>query len=161
MVILAAGKELPTIEEARNSYYTVPGIQGHWGELYLAAMSKDTWTYDDWFLSNDVKPDEVISRGEAAMGIMDIWYGYPRSYGEQETIKNYLSNKYKDADTYGGFENTVYEVSIKGFMSGYDDECFHHSNPVTRAELCAILYRTFQKMQKLIYQKIQKMTLDF
>lgn len=145
MVILAAGKELPTIEEARNSYYTVPGIQGHWGELYLAAMSKDTWTYDDWFLSNDVKPDEVISRGEAAMGIMDIWYGYPRSYGEQETIKNYLSNKYKDADTYGGFENTVYEVSIKGFMSGYDDECFHHSNPVTRAELCAILYRTFSK----------------
>ena len=146
IVIMATGKVLPTLNEARNSYYSVPGIQGHWGELYMAAMAKNTWTYDDWYLSNNVKPDQTINRGEAAMGIADIWFGYPRSYiGKDGEITNYLSEKFKDYDLFGGFRDTVYEASIKGFMSGYEDGTFRCGNQITRAELCAILYRAFSK----------------
>lgn len=146
IVIMATGKVLPTIDEARNSYYSVPGVQGHWGELYMAAMSKNTWNYDDWYLSSNVNPDQAINRGEAAMGIADIWFGYPRSYvGKGSEITNYLSNKFKDYDSFGAFRNTVYEASIKGFMSGYEDETFRCGNQITRAELCTILYRAFSK----------------
>lgn len=146
IVIMATGRVLPTIDEARNSYYSVPGVQGHWGELYMAAMSKNTWNYDDWYLSSNVNPDQAINRGEAAMGIADIWFGYPRSYvGKGNEITNYLSNKFKDYDSFGGFRDTVYEASIKGFMSGYEDGTFRCGNQITRAELCTILYRAFSK----------------
>lgn len=146
IVTMTTGKILPTIDEARNSYYSIQGIAGHWGELYMASMSKNTWSYDDWYLPDNVNPDQAINRGEAAMGIADIWYGYPRSYiGKETEIKEYLANKYKDAGGFGGLWGTVYEASIEGFMTGYEDGTFRCGDYITRAELCTILYRAFSK----------------
>ena len=146
IVSLAAGKVLPSLDEARNSYYSVPGIEGHWAELYMAVMAKDTWNYVDWYLSKNVNPDQPINRGEAAMGIGDIWYGYPRSYITRETeIREYLSNKFTDYEKFGGFWTVVYEASKEGFINGYEDGTFRCGKQITRAELCAILYRAFSK----------------
>lgn len=146
IVILASGRELPNLYEARTSWYAVPGIEGHWCEQYMSAMAKDTWTYREWYLTENVDPNQTINRGEAAMGIADLLYGYPRSY-ERSEVKAYLQARYTDSDLFGAFQNTVYEATLKGFMTGYADGSFLVQKKITRAELCSILYKVSRDLK--------------
>jgi len=144
MVIMASRTEIPNLSEPILSRFTVPGTVGHWAEDYMRAMSYSTWSYADWYLKNTSEHDVIINRGEAAMGIADIWYGYPRSYILlEDEIKEYVANKFVDSSNFGAFESTVYEASINGLMNGYSDGSFKCENNITRAELCTMLCRAF------------------
>lgn len=146
MAVTAIGKTIPNLDDSRKEWSSIKGIEGHWGEVYMNTMSQSSWGYREWFLYDNTNPDQLINRGEAAMGIADLIYGYPRSYiGHEDEIQKYLADKYSDADSFGGLWGTVYEASIKGFMSGYEDGTFGCGKLITRAELCTILCRNFSK----------------
>ncbi len=126
----------------------------NWAYPYYLAMKENTWNYDEWYLS---KFDEstIISRGEVAVGLSDVYLGYPISLvGKMAEVKATLETAYDDAEKIGSFSEVVYIMTINNLMNGYEDRCFHTEKNVTRAEMCAILDRAFFSNNKN-YEKQQ------
>lgn len=139
------GEFCAMLSKVANLYVDANVTGNHWAVLYAEAIKKATWTYKDWYLKN-ADLDAMINRGEAALGICDVYLGYPQSLiFKMAEVNSYLQTSYKDFSNIGGFAECVYTLSKNGIMNGYEDGCFHPEYPITRAELCAILSRAFVK----------------
>ncbi len=137
------GEFCAMLSKAANLYVDVAATGNHWATPYAERIKQATWTYKDWYLK-DGNLDATINRGETAMGIRDVYLGYPQSLiGMIAEVNSYLQTSYKDFSNIGGFAECVYTLSKDGIMNGYEDGCFHPEYPITRAELCAVLVRAF------------------
>ena len=137
------GEFCAMLSKAANLYVDGNAAGDHWAAPYAETIKQSTWTYKDWYLGNG-DLDAVINRGEAALGICDVYLGYPQSLiFMTEEVNNYLQTSYKDFSDIGGFAACVYTLSKNGILSGYDDGCFHPGYTITRAELCTVLLKAF------------------
>ena len=128
--------------------YKMENPTGHWAYPYMTTLKDCTWSYEDWYLT-DFNPDVFINRGEAALGISEIYLGHP--YCWMNPVK-----QYNDKANFGGFHECIAVVSHYNLMNGYDDGCFHPEYNITRAELCAIVDRAFGNLgQNEIYNSSQ------
>lgn len=131
------------LSKAANLYVDLNVTGDHWATPYAETIKRATWTYEDWYLkSGDL--DAPINRAETAMGIRDVYLGYPQSLTHMMTeVYSYLESLYADCSNIGGFSECVYTLSKNNIMNGYEDGCFHPEYPITRAEMCTVLLRAF------------------
>lgn len=137
------GEFCAMLSKAANLYIDENATGNHWATPYAETIKQATWTYEDWYLKN-TDLDATINRSEAALGICDVYLGYPQSLiFKMAEVNNYLQASYKDFSNIGDFAECVYTLSKNGIMNGYEDGCFHPEYPITRAELCTVLLRAF------------------
>ena len=137
------GEFCAMLSKAAKLYVDENATGNHWATPYAETIKQATWTYKDWYLENG-DMDATINRGEAALGICDVYLGYPQSLIFMTAeVNSYLQTSYKDFSDIGGFAACVYTLSKNGILSGYDDGCFHPGHTITRAELCAVLLKAF------------------
>lgn len=115
----------------------------HWATPYINAIKENTWTYKDWYLSDD-NFDAPVNRGEAAMGLCDVYLKYPISLTHKmDEVNTFLTTTYNDTTNIGAFSEVVYVMTTNNLMRGDTDGCFHAERPITRAEMCTILCRAY------------------
>ncbi len=133
MMLLASGKTLTYSSDYGN----------HWASPYAEALKPYVYTYENWFLKSP-KLDDFVNRSEVAMLLTDLHFGASISYTHMMgQVKKTLSEKFKDYENIGGFAESVYYVVTNNLMNGYEDGYFHPEWKITRAELCAVLNRSF------------------
>lgn len=146
MTILAAGMVPGNIDSNKKQWEIDYIDNEHWANDYMKSMFYYTSDYGKWYLLNNVQPDDYISRAEAAMGLYEIINDFSRSMtGYEEEVKQILSEKYVDYDQFGNHTEAIYFANQEGIINGYPDGTFKPSNPVTRAEMCAMLYKIYSK----------------
>ncbi len=115
----------------------------HWAMPYINAVKDNTWTYNSWYL-NDNNFDLPVNRGEAAIGLCDVYLKYPISLiHKMDEVDAFLTTTYNDTDNIGIFSEVVYVMTTNNLMRGDTDGCFHAERQITRAEMCAILCRAY------------------
>lgn len=147
MTVLASDLALGSASDIEKIFemHNCINAQSHWSSPYIAAMLSNSYTYGDWYLSGNVNLGANVNRAEVAMGISYIVSVMPYTNAGlgEGIVSSFLSNRFSDYDKFGSHSDAIYKAVEQGFISGYPDGCFHPQNLVTRAELCAMLYRAF------------------
>ena len=108
---------------------------------YLIDVDEDDWCYDavayvldagimSGVSETEFAPNATLTRAMIAQMLWAL---------EDKPVVNYLMT-YDDVAAGAWYGEAVRWISSQGFMSGYSDEAFGPNDPLTREQLCLILY---------------------
>lgn len=90
--------------------------------------------YVTGYEDNTIKPDNNITRAEAAALISRISSGF-------DSGKDYDVSKFADVDSNAWFAKNVGYAAENNIVSGYEDDTFRPENTITREEFAAMICR--------------------
>ena len=112
----------------------------HW--CYKKIMEFVDKGYIDGYEDGTMRPDQTITRAEYVK-VVNNFFGFK----DGETDK-----KFSDISDDAWYAKYVYAAVAQGYISGYEDNTFRPSNPITRQEATVILSRIL-KIDKEVYPK--------
>jgi hypothetical protein len=102
--------------------------------FYQDVLIGNTYSYIKGFPDNSFKPNEFITREQAAVVISRVL--------NMNTNESITENQFSDASQIGNWSISSINILIKeGIMKGYSDNTFKPSGEVTRAEAAVLLKR--------------------
>ena len=112
----------------------------HW--CYKKIMEFVDKGYIDGYEDGTMRPDQTITRAEYVK-VVNNFFGFK----DGKTDK-----KFSDISDDAWYAKYVYAAVAQGYISGYEDNTFRPSNPITRQEATVILSRIL-KIDKEVYPK--------
>ena len=113
----------------------------HW--CYKKIMEFVDKGYIDGYEDGTMRPNQTITRAEYVK-VVNNFFGFKN---DGETDK-----KFSDVSDDAWYAKYVYTAVAQGYISGYEDNTFKPSNPITRQEATVILSRIL-KIDKEVYPK--------
>ncbi len=103
-------------------------ISNHWAQDYILNLVNNEIM--ETYNGGQFKPGQAITRGEFAVAL-----------AKQLNLVPDNNNRFKDINGYPGY-NMINSLVNKDIINGYPDKTFKPNNPITRAEMVAIMIRS-------------------